>query len=68
MSMDQEIFKCPACGGKLEPIYFQQQETKILNGSLIYTGRKRIAVDCLSCKSCMHNECVDDSLDGEWHY
>lgn len=60
--------KCPKCGGTLQPVIFEEKETKIINGTMIYTGRKRNAVSHLSCENCMKNECIDETFDGVWHY
>ena len=61
---------CSDCGSSLVPIYFEQEEERFDHhfGLYIKTGRKRTAVDVLVCPSCLKEECVDDSLDVEWHY
>lgn len=63
-----ELFaKCSECGGVLRPVYFTEEEIKVKNGIMIKTGRKRQAVDRLTCTNCMKNEAVDDSFDGKWY-
>lgn len=56
-----------SCGGELKPIFFEEEETKIVNGTMIKTGRTRMAVSHLVCDECLRNKCVDDSFDGPWH-
>lgn len=58
--------KCE-CGGQLLPVWFIEEETKVVAGALLHTGRKRRAVDHLYCDSCFNRECVDDSFDGPWY-
>lgn len=67
MSNSNKFGECRHCGESLVPITFIQNETRIVNGTLIRTGRERIAVDYLTCKNCLRNECVDDSFDGVWY-
>ena len=55
------------CGGKLIPVLFIEEETKVINGCMIHTGRKRHAVSHLTCSDCMKNYPVDDSFDGHWY-
>lgn len=59
--------ECSRCGGTLSPVMFEEKERKIINGNMIYTGRKRMAVSHLVCEDCLSNECVDDSYDGNWY-
>lgn len=58
--------KCVSCGAGLEPVWFIEEETKIVSGVLIKTGRKRKACDCLACPVCLHEEAVDDTFDEPW--
>ena len=55
------------CGYSLHPVWFTEEETKIENGRMSYTGRERKAVSSLSCSYCLKNYPVDDSFDGEWY-
>lgn len=57
---------CPSCSAELEPVWFVEEETKIVGGVLTKTGRKRKACDCLVCPACLHEETVDDTFDGPW--
>ena len=67
MYRNNDFGKCSKCGGKLQPVFFEEKEIKVITGTMIYTGRKRTAVSHLTCENCMKNECVDDSFDGAWH-
>lgn len=58
--------ECPYCGDDLIPIWFTEEETVVIHGTLCKTGRKRRAVSHLSCPTCLRNECVDDSFDMPW--
>lgn len=64
---NEDFGKCSKCGGKLQPVYFEEKERKVIGGIMTYTGRKRIAVDYLICQDCLRKECVDDSFDEMWH-
>lgn len=55
------------CGGSLIPIWFTEDETKVIDGMMFKTGRKRRAVSHLTCEYCLRNYPVDDSFDGPWH-
>lgn len=57
--------KCD-CGGNLEPIWFIEEEAKVMGGIMTWTGRKRKACSHLACERCMKNYCVGDSLDGPY--
>jgi hypothetical protein len=59
--------ECPRCGSTMYPIWFEDEETRMIFGSLHKTGRKRLACSHFECPCCFHKECVDDSFDGEWH-
>lgn len=59
--------KCGRCGSSLHPVWFEEQETKTISGTLIHTGRKRTACSHLECPSCLNKESVDDSFDKAWH-
>ena len=61
--MEPKYGNCPECGGELRPVWFTEKEYDRYN---IPTGRTRHAVDCLVCKDCMKEYCVDDSFDGPW--
>jgi hypothetical protein len=54
------------CGGDLIPVWFKDEERRTAGGIMVKTGRTRNAVSHLTCESCLKNECVDDSFDGEW--
>lgn len=58
---------CNKCGSQLFPVWFIEKETKIVKGSLIYTGKKRKACSHLECPTCLKKECIDDTFDGEWY-
>lgn len=58
---------CSRCGTDLVPVWFIDEETKVTNGHMYKTGRKRRAVDYLECPFCFKKECVDDSFDGDWY-
>lgn len=55
------------CGGQLDAIWFEEQESKISGGMLILTNRYRKAVSHLSCTCCGKNYCVDGTFDGQWY-
>ena len=57
--------KC-VCGGLLAPVRFTEEETKVANGVMYYTGWTRSAVSHLVCEDCLKNYPVDDSFDGAW--
>ena len=54
------------CGGQYEPVWFSEKEEKIVNGTRIYTGRKKKACSHLVCSECGNIETVDDTFDGKW--
>ena len=58
--------KCE-CTGHLEPVWFQEQETKVSGGMMVWTNRYRNACSHLVCKDCGKNHAVDDSFDGNWY-
>ena len=58
--------KCEKCGEVYQPIFFTEEETKVVNGAMIFTGRKRKACSHLECPCCGNKECVDDTFDGPW--
>lgn len=69
MSKIQKYGKYVKCGSELAPVWFEENESKVENGGLIYTGRKRMNVAYLECINCLHKECVDDeTFSGLWHY
>jgi len=57
---------CDLCDVDLVPIWFTEEETKVTDGIMYRTGRKRRAVSHLTCPCCLRNFCVDDSFDGAW--
>lgn len=59
--------KCSKCNHPLEPVWFEDKEVKMVNGTPIHTGRKRIACSYLECPECFNKECVDGSYDKSWH-
>ena len=65
--MSDENLKCPECGEQMSPVWFEEEETVLEDGHYYRTGRKRDAVDYLTCPYCFHNECVDgDFMGGPW--
>jgi hypothetical protein len=60
--METKFGNCQ-CGGNLLPVWFTEEETKTVNGSMFKTGRKRKACSHLECSRCFKRECVDDSFD-----
>lgn len=58
---------CSMCGGQLCPVWFEEEEIKVVNSSIIHTGRKRIACSHLECSTCLHKECIDDTFDSKWN-
>ncbi len=58
--------KCLTCNVDLEPVYFEEKESKLYENTLIETGRVRTAVDYLVCPCCGERFIVDDSFDGPW--
>lgn len=54
------------CGGRFEPVFFRQEETKVEHGRMIKTGRTRMACSHLVCDCCLAEIPVDDSFDGPW--
>ena len=57
--------KC-TCGSMLFPVWFREKEHKVVNGSMIFTGRTRRAVSHLACTCCLKEYPIDDSFDGPW--
>lgn len=65
---EMDFGECPYCGGKLLPVWFIEEETIVDEyGHIIETGRKRRAISHLSCESCLRNQVIDDSFDGNWY-
>lgn len=64
--MSNKYGTCERCGTDLIPIWFTEEERKVVNGIMSKTGRTRQAVDVLSCPHCLKEYCVDDSFDGNW--
>lgn len=60
--------QCKECGYSLTPIWFVDEEVKVENGRMWYTGGTRTACDYLICENCGSKYCVDDSFDGPWRY
>ena len=58
---------CSNCNANLMPVWFIEEETKIVGGRMYKTGRKRRAVSHLECPCCFKSVCVDDSFEEEWH-
>ncbi len=58
--------KC-VCGNNLYPCWFEEQESKVEGGRLIWTNRYRKACSHLECRECFKNYVVDDSFDGAWY-
>lgn len=58
--------ECAVCGWPMAPVWFTEEETVVIDGTLHKTGRKRRAVSHLTCTNCLTNECVDDSFDKPW--
>lgn len=67
MAVNTIYGNCERCGAALEPVFFTEEETKTVYGSLIKTGRTRKACSHLECPVCGKKECVDDTFDGPWH-
>ena len=67
MVRNMEYGKCSSCGSSLQPVWFEEEERKVVHGSLIATGRKRTACSHLECPVCLKKEAVDDTFDGEWY-
>lgn len=59
--------KCDICDADLEPIWFEEEETKVEHGCMYKTGRKRTACSHLVCPYCLKNFAVDDTFDRPWH-
>ena len=66
--MIAEIYniKCPKCGSIMIPVWFIEEEEKVVCGRRYKTGRKRMAVSHLECHNCFTKECVDESFDKPW--
>ena len=58
---------CSKCNSNLEPVWFEEEETKVESGRMIKTGKVRHACSHLVCPNCLLSICVDDSFDGPWH-
>lgn len=54
--------ECPKCKSIMIPIWFTEEEEKIINGCRYRTGRKRRALSHLECPCCFHKEAVDGSF------
>lgn len=48
------------------PIWFTEEEEKVVCGCRYKTGRKRRAVSHLECPNCFTKKCVDESFDEPW--
>lgn len=57
---------CPRCGGKLLPVWFEEEEFTTEYGYLHHTGRVKTACSHLECAICAEKVCVDDTFDGAW--
>lgn len=55
------------CGGILEGVFFEMQESKINGGIMIHTNRYKRACSHMVCQDCGRNHAVDDSFDGDWY-
>lgn len=55
------------CGGHLDAEWYEEQESKVTNGMLIWTNRYRRACAVLTCMDCGKNHAVDDTFDGKWY-
>lgn len=58
--------KCGQCGALLAPVMFREKECRVVDGTMMFTGRTRMAVSHLICPFCGREYAVDDSFDGEW--
>ncbi len=67
MGKAEEYGRCDVCGANLEPVWFEEEETKFADGCMYHTGRRRIACSHLTCPLCLKNFVVDDSFDGDWY-
>lgn len=65
--MESKYGVCSRCGTHLVPIWFNEEETKVQDGRMWYTGRTRKACSHLECPNCFKKECVDDSFDRPWY-
>lgn len=64
--MDMNYGICDQCYGRLIPVWYIEEETKVINGVMCKTGRVRRACSHLVCESCLKKFCVDDSFDRPW--
>jgi hypothetical protein len=55
------------CGAPLSPVWFIEEEHKVICGEYIKTGRKRRACSHLECEYCGRRYPVDDTFDGGWY-
>lgn len=55
------------CLGYLDAVWFEEQESKVSGGMMIWTNRYRRACSHLTCQDCGKNHAVDDSFDGNWY-
>lgn len=65
--MDTKYGNCSRCDTKLEPIWYKEEEHKVKDGVLFYTGRERISCSHLECPQCFKRETVDDTFDKDWY-
>ncbi|GCD11681.1 hypothetical protein [Clostridium tagluense] len=65
--MQSRFGTCSICGSNLVLVWFIEEETKIINGVMYKTGKKRKACSHLECTTCFKNVCIDDSFDGNWY-
>ena len=65
--MQSRYGSCSRCDTPLVPIWFTEEETKVVDGRMYYTGRKRRACSHLECPRCLKKACVDDTFDGNWY-
>lgn len=61
--MDVALYGECSCGTSLIPVFFIEEER---NRNNVKTGRKRRAISCLVCPTCLKNFCIDDSFDEKW--
>lgn len=55
------------CGYGLQPVYYEEAETKRYDWGEVKTGRYRKACSHLFCDYCGRQYCVDDTFDGPWY-
>lgn len=54
---------CLVCGNDLVPQWAIIEESKIVDGHLYHTGKRKRICDYLFCPVCGDKQCVDDSFD-----